>query len=331
VRLFKPTLPSAHLSRGYAVTDNADTLKTPAPLHINKPEWLKTKIPTGDLFFDIKRDLRSKNLYTVCEEAKCPNINECWATNTATFMILGDTCTRGCRFCNVKTGNPNGWLDPLEGEKTAESIAMMRLKYAVLTMVDRDDLPDGGAAHIKNVFDAIREKSPSTLLEFLGGDFQAKDSSLQVVLSARPEVFAHNVETVERLTPRVRDARAAYRQSLAVLARAKQLAEYPVFTKSALMLGLGETMDEVVQALKDMRDHKVDFVTIGQYMRPSKRHLAIKEFVEPARFDELAAIAEDLGFLTCASGPLVRSSYRANEFYTKALIKRAALSGADNL
>jgi lipoic acid synthetase len=323
VRLFVPTLPAAHRSRGYVVTDNADAVQKPAPLHINKPEWLKTKIPTGDIFFDIKRDLRSKNLYTVCEEAKCPNINECWATNTATFMILGDTCTRGCRFCNVKTGNPNGWLDPHEGEKTAQSVSMMKLKYAVLTMVDRDDLPDGGAAHIRSVFDAIRAKSPETKLEFLGGDFQGKDSSLEVVLSSRMEVFAHNIETVERLTPRVRDARASYRQSLKVLQRVKEIADYPVFTKSALMLGLGESMDEVVQALKDLREHQVDFITIGQYMRPSKKHLAIKEFVEPKRFDELAAIAEELGFLSCASGPLVRSSYRANEFYAKALQKRA--------
>ncbi len=197
---------------------------SPKPLHINKPSWLKTKIPSGDVFFDIKRDLRAKNLYTVCEEAKCPNISECWSTNTATFMILGDTCTRACRFCNVKTGNPNGWLDDNEPQKTAESVRMMALRYAVLTMVDRDDLDDGGAAHVKKTFDAIREASPTTLLEFLGGDFQAKDDSLKMVLSAKPEVFAHNLETVERLTPRVRDARATYRRSLAVLKRVKELA-----------------------------------------------------------------------------------------------------------
>lgn len=304
-----------------------DTHKKPEALHINKPEWLKTKIPTGDVFFEIKRDLRAKNLYTVCEEAKCPNINECWASNTATFMILGDTCTRACRFCNVKTGNPQGWLDPHEGEKTAKSIAMMKLKYAVLTMVDRDDLDDGGAAHIKTVFEAIRQEAPQTQLEFLGGDFQAKDSSLLSILTAQPEVFAHNIETVERLTPRVRDARASYRQSLHVLARVKELATYPIFTKSALMLGLGESFEETVQALKDLRQHQVDFVTIGQYMRPSKRHLAIKEFIEPSRFDELGKLAEELGFLSCASGPLVRSSYRASEFYQRALERRAALQG----
>jgi lipoic acid synthetase len=305
------------------VSDDKDSAQAPA-LHINKPEWLKTKIPTGQVYFDIKRDLRAKNLYTVCEEAKCPNISECWATNTATFMILGDTCTRACRFCNVKTGNPQGWLDEREPQKTAESVALMKLKYAVLTMVDRDDLEDGGADHICKVFAAIREASPTTLLEFLGGDFQAKDSSLSRVMSARPEVYAHNLETVERLTPRVRDARASYRQSLKVLRRVRDLAEYPVYTKSALMLGLGETMDEVVQALKDLREHQVDFITIGQYMRPSKRHLAIKDFVPPEQFDELGRIAEDLGFLSVASGPLVRSSYRASEFFAKAMAKQEA-------
>ena len=297
---------------------------SPQPLHVKKPEWLKTKIPTGDVFFDIKRDLRAKNLFTVCEEAKCPNITECWSTNTATFMILGDTCTRACRFCNVKTGNPEGLLDPLEPEKTAQSVVLMQLKYAVLTMVDRDDLADGGAAHVKKVFEAIRRRSPATLLEFLGGDFQAKDSSLATVLEARPEVYAHNLETIERLTPRVRDARAAYRQSLHVLQRVKQLATYPLLTKSALMLGLGETIDEVIVTLQDMRAADVDCVTIGQYMRPSKRHLSIKEFVEPAEFDRLAAVAEELGFLSVASGPLVRSSYRANEFYAKAIQNLAA-------
>ena len=294
-------------------------------LHINKPSWLKTKIPTGDTFFDIKRDLRSKNLFTVCEEAKCPNISECWATNTATFMVLGDTCTRACRFCNVKTGNPQGWLDSNEPGKTAESVRMMKLKYAVLTMVDRDDLEDGGAERVKKCFEAIREQSPTTLLEFLGGDFQAKDSSLVTILEAKPEVYAHNIETVRRLTPRVRDARASYDQSLKVLKRVKELTTYELFTKSAIMLGLGETMDEVVQALKDLREHDVDFITIGQYMRPSKRHLSIKEFVPPEQFDELAVIAKDLGFMSVASGPLVRSSYKASEFYAKAMERREEL------
>ena len=285
------------------------------PLHVNKPKWLKTTIPTGSTYFQIKRDLRAKGLFTVCEEAKCPNISECWATNTATFMILGDTCTRACRFCNIKTGDPQGWLDETEPEKTAASVELMKLRYAVLTMVDRDDLADGGAAHTAKVFKKIRETSPQCRLEFLGGDFAAKDSSLQTVLAARPEVFAHNIETVERLTPRVRDARSTYRRSLQVLARVKELADYPVLTKSAIMLGLGESTSETTQSLRDLREHHVDIVTIGQYMRPSKRHLTIKEFVEPSVFADLKTLALDLGFKGVASGPLVRSSYKAGDLY----------------
>lgn len=288
-------------------------------LHINKPKWLKTQIPTGSTYFNIKRDLRKKNLYTVCEEAKCPNISECWATNTATFMILGDTCTRACRFCNVKTGNPQGWLDPEEPEKTAKSVELMNLKYAVLTMVDRDDLDDGGAAHVAKVFARIRDVKSDCRLEFLGGDFQSNDDSIRTVLSARPEVFAHNIETVESLTPRVRDARSSYRQSLEVLAKVKTIADYPVLTKSAIMLGLGETKDQVLEAMRDLRAANVDIVTMGQYMRPSKRHLTIKEFVHPDIFEELKVEAYNMGFVGVASSPLVRSSYRAGELYDRAL------------
>ncbi len=324
VLMFRCLVRSVILSEREDIVSDLESKNSPSaqPLHIKKPEWLKTKIPTGDVFFDIKRDLRSKQLYTVCEEAKCPNITECWSTNTATFMILGDTCTRACKFCNVKTGDPQGWLDPHEAAKTAQSVVLMQLKYAVLTMVDRDDLSDGGAAHIRGVLGEIRKQSPVTRLEFLGGDFHAKDESLIEVLAERPEVFAHNLETVERLTPRVRDARATYRKSLAVLNRVKDLADYPILTKSALMLGLGESFDEVAQTLRDMREARVDIVTLGQYMRPSKRHLAIKEFVEPEQFTKLGQLAEELGFLAVASAPLVRSSYRANEFYDKALAKR---------
>ncbi len=294
-----------------------------SPLHVKKPAWLKSKIPTGQSYFDIKRDLRSKNLFTVCEEAKCPNISECWGANTATFMILGDTCTRACRFCNVKTGNPNGWLDPEEPDKTAESVRLMNLKYAVITMVDRDDLPDFGAAHIARVFAAVRQASPQTKIEFLGGDFRADRDAISLMLrDGRPEVFAHNVETVERLTPRVRDRRATYRRSLEVLTMAKELAPYPVLTKSALMLGLGETEDEVIQAMQDLRQHDVDLLTIGQYMRPSRQHLSIKAWIVPEVFDRLARIGLELGFSSIASGPLVRSSYRAHEFYQKAMRDR---------
>lgn len=307
----------------------ASTTHNPAKkqLHIKKPEWLKTRIPSGRQFSDIKKDLRSKNLYTVCEEAKCPNVNTCWGEETATFMILGDTCTRACKFCNVKTGNPGGWLDPEEPAKVASSAKIMGLKYAVVTMVDRDDLDDGGAAHCGKVFHAMRDENPGLLIEFLGGDFNAKDSSLTTLLESRPDVFAHNIETVARLSPRIRDRRAAYQQSLSVLKRVKELADYPVLTKSAIILGFGETLDEVVTAMKDLRDHDVDFLTIGQYMRPSKRHLPIKRFVPPAVFDALKVIGEDMGFTSMASGPLVRSSYRAKHFYDKAqelLVKESA-------
>lgn len=291
---------------------------TDKPLHIKKPEWLKTKIPSGSKFFNIKKDLRSKNLYTVCEEAKCPNVDTCWGSGTATFMILGDTCTRACRFCNVKTGDPKGWLDPNEPNKVAESAKIMNLDYSVITMVDRDDLEDGGAAHSKLVFDAVRKECDGIIIEFLGGDFNEKDSSLEALLEGKPEVFAHNIETVERLSPKVRDARADYYKSLRVLKRVKELANYEVLTKSAIILGLGETMDEVVKAMKDLRDHDVDFLTIGQYMRPSKRHLTIKRFVAPEIFDALRVIGEDMGFKSIASGPLVRSSYKAMDFYKKA-------------
>jgi len=289
------------------------------PLHVGKPDWLKTKIPTGGTYFKIKRDLRERKLYTVCEEAKCPNIAQCWSRNTATFMVLGDTCTRGCRFCNVKTGNPGGWLDPKEPEQTALSAQLMGLKYAVITMVDRDDLPDGGAAHVAQVIAKVRELNPGIRIEILGGDFRGSDAALATIATGRPEVWAHNLETVERLTPRVRDARAAYRQSLEVLRRYKELCGYPVFTKSALMLGLGETLAEVEQTLADMREYQVDLVTIGQYMRPTKKHLQIKRWVPPEEFDLVAAKARALGFKSVASGPLVRSSYLADEFYEKAL------------
>jgi lipoic acid synthetase len=280
---------------------------------------LKTKIPTGGTYFEIKRDLRERKLFTVCEEAKCPNISQCWSQRTATFMVLGDTCTRACRFCNVKTGNPGGWLDPHEPDQTAESAKAMGLKYAVITMVDRDDLPDGGAAHVAKVLHRVRELSPDIKLEILAGDFNERDSSLQTLLAAKPEVFAHNLETVARLTPRVRDARANYQQSLRVLRRVRELADYRVYTKSALMLGLGETLDEVETALADLREHGVEFVTIGQYMRPTKQHLSIKRWVPPEEFDIIADKARAMGFLSVVSGPLVRSSYRAAEFFAAAV------------
>lgn len=291
------------------------------PLHIKKPSWLKTEIPKGKVFFDIKKDLRSRKLFTVCEEAKCPNIGECWNTRTATFMILGDTCTRACRFCNVKTGNPQGWLDQNEPEQVAESCLKMGLKYVVITMVDRDDLGDGGAEHIAKVVDRIKILNAGIKVELLAGDFRGEPTHLAKILSSsNPDVFAHNLETVERLTPRVRDARAGYRQSLSVLKNIKKI-KTKVFTKSALMLGLGETVAEVKTTLQDMRNHDVDFVTIGQYMRPTKRHLSIKKWVEPQVFEELDQYARSIGFMGVASSPLVRSSYKAREFFENAVLK----------
>lgn len=290
----------------------------PKPLHVGKPAWLKSKIPSGDTYFQIKRDLRNRTLYTVCEEAKCPNIDECWSSNTATFMVLGDTCTRACRFCNVKTGNPGGKVDPNEPQNVADTIKSMGLKYAVITMVDRDDMEDGGAAHVGQVMAAIRTTAPACKIELLAGDFHGSSSALQTLLEMRPEVYAHNLETVRRLTPRVRDARASYDQSLKVLSLVKELASYRIFTKSALMLGLGETMEDISEALKDLRDHQVDFLTVGQYLRPTKQHLSIKRFVPPEEFKEVERMALEAGFKAVASSPLVRSSYHAREFYEKA-------------
>ena len=291
---------------------------TSKPLHVGKPAWLKSKIPTGPEYFRIKRELRDRKLYTVCEEAKCPNIGECWSRRTATFMVLGDTCTRACRFCNINTGNPNGWVDEKEPLHTAESVRDMQLKYVVLTMVDRDDMADGGAAHVGKVIDEIKRLNPNIIVEILAGDFRGLDESLKSVLRSEPKVFAHNIETVERLSPRVRDARATYRTSLSVLKRVKELADYQVFTKSALMLGLGESMEEVHQALRDLRDYDVDFVTLGQYLRPSKKHLAIKRWVTPDEFKELEVYARQIGFKSVASGPLVRSSYKAWDYFETA-------------
>lgn len=294
------------------------TISFDRSLHFGKPPWLKSKIPTGKTFFRIKEDLRNKKLHTVCEEAKCPNIGYCWNQNTATFMIMGDTCTRACRFCHVKTGNPNGFLDPNEPSNIADSIALMKLGYSVITMVDRDDLKDGGADHLAQVLSAARSRRPSVKLEVLVGDFRGNKEAIKRVIEARPDVYAHNIETVSRLTPRVRDSRATYLRSLETLRIAKELGGPKILTKSAIMLGLGETEQEVVEALKDLRSRKVDFITIGQYLRPTKKHLSIKEFVKPSQFERIGEIAKDLGFLSVASGPLVRSSYKAKEFYENA-------------
>jgi lipoyl synthase len=295
-------------------------------LHIGKPKWLKTPIPTGETYFNIKRDLRGRKLFTVCEEAKCPNIGQCWNTNTATFMVLGEVCTRGCRFCNVKTGNPGGWLDRDEPRQVAESAALMKLKYVVITMVDRDDLDDGGASHVAQVIREVRALNPGIIIELLAGDFKGQDDAIATILAERPEVYAHNIETIERLSPRVRDARANYQQSLKALASVRQLADYPVLTKSAIMLGLGEEESEVQKSLRDLRQVNVELVNIGQYMRPTNKHLSIKRFAHPDEFARLQEYAESIGFLSVASSPLVRSSYMAHDYYGNALRKQAQRS-----
>lgn len=281
-----------------------------------KPKWLKSEQVKGDRLYEIKRTLREGKLFTVCEEARCPNISECWNSGTATFMILGDTCTRGCRFCAVKTGNPAGLLDPNEPLNTALNIKRMNLDYAVITMVDRDDLPDGGAAHIALTVENIQRENPGLILEILAGDFQGREEPLSAVLHAGNgvDVFAHNLETVRRLSPRVRDARAKYDQSLRVLENAKKLRPAS-FTKSALMLGLGEEPAEIEQSLRDMRQAGVEIVTIGQYLQPSNKHLNIKRFVHPDEFKHWQKTAEELGFKGVASGPLVRSSYKAAHLF----------------
>jgi lipoic acid synthetase len=295
---------------------------TPSP----KPDWLKVPIPAGPTVAHLEKVLRDRGLHTVCEEARCPNQGECWASGTATFMVLGDTCTRGCRFCAVKThaiGNP---VDAEEPTKVAEACIAMGLKYVVLTMVDRDDLPDGGAAHVASTIRAIKQRSPGMLVESLVGDFLAADPEttehqIATVLAARPDVYAHNLETVLRLTPRVRDHRCSYVHSLRTLRTAKKLRP-GIVTKSSVMLGLGESEREVEQAMDDLREHGVDVVTFGQYLRPTMLHLPVREHLTPARFAALEQRAQKKGFLYVAAGPLVRSSYKAAEFYIAGMLRQ---------
>lgn len=285
-----------------------------------KPEWLKVKIPSGSRYHFIKGLLKTLKLSTVCEEAQCPNIGECWSGGTATIMLMGDLCTRGCRFCNVKTGNPKKWLDEQEPEKVAFTISQLNLKYLVLTSVNRDDLPDEGAGHFAKTIARIKTKSPEVLVEVLTPDFSGDKARIETIVNAQPDVFAHNIETVERLTAKVRDRRAHYHQSLKVLKTVKEI-KPSLYTKSSLMLGLGETEKEILNTLKDLRDVGCDVVTFGQYLRPQKRHLPVSRFVHPDEFKKWKSTAEDMGFLYCASGPLVRSSYKAGELFMEALIK----------
>ena len=288
---------------------------------VKKPSWLKVSVPSGEKYLQIRRLLKPLNLVTVCQEANCPNIAECWGGGTATIMLMGDICTRGCRFCNVKTGNPKGKLDKDEPSKVAHAVSQMGLDYVVLTSVDRDDLPDEGAGHFAETVICLKKQIPGLLVEVLTPDFKGHTELIDKILYARPDVFAHNIETVERLTPQVRDRRANYRQSLSVLEMAKKSPK--IYTKSSIMLGLGEEDSEIVQTLKDLRSVGCDVVTFGQYLRPRKRHLPVKKYVTPKKFDEWKEVALKMGFLYVASGPLVRSSYRAGEFFIKSLIEKS--------
>ena len=282
---------------------------------LRKPDWLKMRLPRGETTDSLQASLRERKLYTVCEEANCPNMGECWAGGTATIMLMGDTCTRGCKFCAVKTGNPRGWLDESEPENVAQSADIPRLKYLVLTSVDRDDLEDFGAAHYAKTIRLLKERRPELLIEALTPDFQGKHSSIHTVCDSGLDVFAHNIETVERLHRKVRDVRAKYAQTMDVLREAKRYRPQ-VVTKSSIMLGVGETDEELRQTMADLREAGVEILTFGQYLQPTKRHLAVEEYVHPKRFDEWKEVAEkEYGFAYCASGPMVRSSYKAAENY----------------
>jgi len=292
-----------------------------------KPRWLKAPPAIGAGYEFVRRTVREHRLVTVCEEAKCPNIGECWNAGTATIMLMGAVCTRACRFCAVDTGNPGGWLDAEEAQHVAARVALMRLRYVVLTSVNRDDLADGGAAHYAACIRAIRQRNPDTAVEALTPDFQGVLPDVETVLDAGPAVFAQNVETVRRLTHPVRDPRAGYAQTLAVLAHAKR--HRPgVLTKTSLMLGIGETDEEIAQCMDDLRSIAVDILTLGQYLRPTVNHLSVRRFVTPEEFQRYRAWGLARGFRECVSGPLVRSSYRAEQVLAGNNVGLGAPAGA---
>jgi len=293
-----------------------------------RPEWLKVRAPSPDSrYLDVKRLLHGASLNTICEEAHCPNIGECWGRGTATFQILGDTCTRACRYCYVNSGRPESEPDPLEPLRLAQAAKQLGLKHVVVTSVDRDDIPDKGAAHYAATIRTLRAKLPDATIEVLTPDFlDVEEAALRTVIGAGPDVFNHNIETVRRLHRAMRGGRASYDGALRLLARAKELATYPVLTKSGIIVGLGETNDEVVETLHDLRAHGVDVVTIGQYLQPSPKHAPIDRWVHPDEFRWLREQGEALGFGSVFSGPLVRSSYRAEEQQHAAASGRGALT-----
>ncbi|MCS6869055.1 MAG: lipoyl synthase [Thermus sp.] len=289
----------------------------PEPIDRHKPAWLRATLPTGARYQALKQTVEELRLHTVCQEALCPNVGECWTHGTLTVMILGDICTRACKFCAVHTGNPKGLVDLEEPLRVAEAIARLGIRYVVLTSVDRDDLPDGGAAQFAATIRAIKEKAPGVLVEALTPDFQGDLKAVETVLDASPEVYAQNLETVRRLTPKVRDPRAGYEQTLRVLAHAKRYRP-GVLTKSSLMLGLGETEEEILEAMRDLRAAGVDILTLGQYLRPTPAHLPVERYVPPEDFKKYEAWGYGLGFREVFSGPLVRSSYRADRVFLEA-------------
>ena len=284
--------------------------------NLKKPSWLRVRAEFNPNFHKVKNQVNEKRLNTVCEEAHCPNINECWSAGTATFMLMGSVCTRACKFCSVDTGNPNGWLDKEEPINTAKAVEIMKLKYVVLTSVNRDDLPDGGAQHFADTVKLIKELNPNTAVEALTPDFKGLSSSIDTLVNCGLEVFAQNIETVERLTHQVRDIRAGYQQTLDVLAESKRI-NPKVLTKTSIILGLGETDKEIEQTMNDLIENKVDILTIGQYLRPTRNHYPIERWVTPEEFEKYRQIGLKKGFLEVVSGPMVRSSYRAERALEK--------------
>jgi lipoyl synthase len=287
---------------------------------IRKPVWLRVRAPSGESYTKVKQSLKSLGLHTVCEEARCPNISECWGTGTATIMIMGDICSRGCRFCAVNSGKPVV-LDEDEPERVAKAIKEWELRYVVITSVCRDDLNDGGAEHISKTIKATKDLCPKTIVEPLIPDFRGNEESIKRVVESKPEVISHNIETVSRLTPKVRDARASYEQSLRVLKKIKDI-DSLIYTKSSIMLGLGENEEEIIQAMKDLRSVGVSILTLGQYLQPNPKYLPVVEYIAPEKFNWLREIGESMGFAYVASGPLVRSSYRAGEFFVEKIATR---------
>ena len=294
----------------------------PAPARVRKPDWIRVKAPTGAVVAQTRALMRSKSLTTVCEEAACPNIGECWSKKHATVMILGDTCTRACAFCNVKTGMPRA-VDPMEPENVADAAAQMGLQHIVVTSVDRDDLPDGGAKQFVKVIEAIRRSNPQTTIEILTPDFRNKhEAAIEAIVAARPDVYNHNLETVPRLYPTIRPG-ARYYASLRLLEQVKRI-DPSIFTKSGVMVGLGEERLEVHQVMDDMRSAGIDFLTMGQYLQPTPKHAKVAEYVPPATFNAYASIARAKGFLLVAASPLTRSSYHAGDDFEKLRTAREA-------